>query len=35
MAYQNSRKSTITTKQLGVQGAEEAKHELKGGIWGE
>ena len=34
MVYQNSRKSTVTTKQLEAQGAEETKHELKASMWG-
>lgn len=34
MVYQNSRKSTVTTKQLDAQGAEETKHELKASMWG-
>ena len=35
MAYQNFRKNTLTTKWMKAQGAEEAKLEPKGRMWGE
>lgn len=35
MVYQNSTKSTVTTKWLEAQGAEEAKHERTGRMRGE
>lgn len=34
LVCQNSRKSTVVTKWLERQGAEEAKHELQGRMWG-